>query len=87
MNECIDLVIYDRWSYMAMLGVPELMVTALPEGILIDRLLFAEARKEQAILQENCPLTVYVQNILGMLPVESLPSRTSGSNDRVERSI
>ena len=34
----MDLVTYDRWSYMTILGVLEMMATALPEGIQIDRL-------------------------------------------------
>ncbi|CAB1061173.1 hypothetical protein D1BOALGB6SA_5946 [Olavius sp. associated proteobacterium Delta 1] len=58
MDQCIDMVIFDHWSYMTMLGVPEIMSTALPEGIQIDRLLLEEGRYEKENFQENCPLTV-----------------------------
>jgi len=46
MNECPDVVIYDPWPYMTMLGVLEMMFTAMREGIQIDRLLFEESREE-----------------------------------------
>ena len=58
------MVIYDQWPYMTILGVPEMWVTALLEGIQIDRLLFEESREEQARLQENCPLTVSLQMVV-----------------------
>jgi hypothetical protein len=40
------MVIYDHWSYMTMPGAPEVMFTALREGIQIDRLLFEENPEE-----------------------------------------
>ena len=55
------MVIYGQWSYMTMHGILELMFTALREGIRIDRLLFEKSPEEQAILQENYPLTVYLK--------------------------
>jgi hypothetical protein len=62
------MVIYDQWPYMTMFGFLETMFTALREGIQIDRLLFEEGRKESAILQEDCPLTVFLQ-MAGQDPV------------------
>ena len=56
------MVIYDQWSNMAMIGIIK-VGRALREGIRIDRLLFEESREEWAILQENCPLTVYLQMV------------------------
>ncbi|MDH3884481.1 MAG: hypothetical protein OET63_09710 [Desulfobacterales bacterium] len=46
MNECNNMVTYDQWSYMTLLGSLEVMFTALREGIQIDRLLFEENREE-----------------------------------------
>ncbi len=33
MNECNTMVIYDLWSYMTMLGIIEVVLIALDEGI------------------------------------------------------
>jgi len=43
MNACNNMVIYDQWSYMTIIGSLELVFTALREEIQIDRLLFEEA--------------------------------------------
>ncbi len=43
MNGCNNMVTYDQWSYMTMLGALEVMFTALRKGIQIDRLLFEES--------------------------------------------
>jgi len=40
MNECVDVVIYDPWSYMTLAGVREMIFSAPGEGIQIGRLLF-----------------------------------------------
>jgi hypothetical protein len=56
MNSYKDMVKYDQWSNMTMSGVPEIVLTALPEEVKFERLLFAEGYEGQAILQENCPL-------------------------------
>ena len=40
------MVIYDQWSYMTMLGTPEVAITGLRKGIQIDRLSFEENREE-----------------------------------------
>lgn len=45
MNQCNNMVIYDRWSYMTMVGTLEFVFAALREGIQIDRLLFEENRE------------------------------------------
>ena len=42
MNECNNMVIYDQWSYMTMIGILEVVFIALREGIRIDRLLLCE---------------------------------------------
>ncbi|MEE4263331.1 MAG: hypothetical protein V2I56_11615 [Desulfobacteraceae bacterium] len=64
MNEHANVVIYDPWPYITMVGVLEMMFTALGEGIQIGRLLFVESREQWAILQKNCPLTVYFQKVV-----------------------
>ena len=46
MNGRNNMVIYDQWPYMTMLGILEVMFTALREGIRKDRLLFEENRDE-----------------------------------------
>jgi len=46
MNEYANVVIYDPWPYMTMVGVLEMMLTALGKGIQIGRLLFAEDREQ-----------------------------------------
>jgi hypothetical protein len=58
------MVIYDQWSNMTMFGTLEGVCTAIGEGLQIDRLLFAESPVEQAILQENCSLTDYLQMVV-----------------------
>ena len=63
MNWCHNRVLYDHWSYMTMLGILEVVFIALREGIQNVRMLFGESREEQAILQENCPLTGYLQMV------------------------
>jgi hypothetical protein len=45
MNQCNNMVIFDQWPYMTMLGALEVMFTALGEGIQIDRLLLEESRE------------------------------------------
>ena len=61
MNSCNNMVTYDQWSYVTMIGILELLFKTIGERIEIDRLLFEEGRKELAILQENCPLPVFLQ--------------------------
>ena len=46
MNECNNMVTYDQWSYMTLLGTLEVMFTALREGIQTGILLFAEGYQE-----------------------------------------
>jgi len=46
MNQWFDMVRYDHWSNMAMLGVPEMMLAVLPGRIQINMLLFVACRKE-----------------------------------------
>ena len=46
MKECNNMVIYDQWSYMTMLGALEVVFTALRKGIQIGRLSFEENREE-----------------------------------------
>ena len=46
MNEYANVVIYDPWSYMTMVGFLEMMFTALGEGVQIGRLLFEEGREQ-----------------------------------------
>jgi hypothetical protein len=46
MNECNNMVIYGQWSYMTMLGVLEVMFTALREGMRIARPLFEGNNEE-----------------------------------------
>ena len=46
MNDCVDVVIYDPWPYMTMVGVREMIFSALGEGIQIGRLLFEEGREQ-----------------------------------------
>ena len=40
------MVIYNHWSYMTMLGIPEVVLIAFRDGIQIDRLLFEESREQ-----------------------------------------
>jgi hypothetical protein len=40
MNSCNNMVIYDQWPYMTMLGILEVVFIDLREGIQIDRLFF-----------------------------------------------
>ena len=61
MNACNNMVTYDHWSYVTIIGILELAFKTLGERIQIDRLLFEEGRKESVILWEDCPLTVYLQ--------------------------
>jgi hypothetical protein len=42
MNSRNDMVIYDQWSYMTMVGVFEAVFNAFPQRIQIDRMLFEE---------------------------------------------
>ena len=46
MRKCNNMVIYDQWSYMTMLGILEVVFTALRGGIQIDRLLLEESCEE-----------------------------------------
>jgi hypothetical protein len=46
MNWYNNMVIYDQWPYMTMLGTLDVVFINLREGIQIDRLLFEEAREE-----------------------------------------
>jgi len=46
MNEYANVVIYDPWPYMTMVGVLEMMFTAPGERIQIGRLLFEEIREQ-----------------------------------------
>jgi hypothetical protein len=46
MNSCHNMVIYDQWPYMTMLGILEGVFIALREAIQIDRLLFEEGREQ-----------------------------------------
>jgi len=46
MNSCHNMVIYDQWPYMTMLGILEAVFMVLCEGIQIDRLLFEKGRDE-----------------------------------------
>ena len=46
MNGCNNMVIYGQWSYMTMLGIFEVIFTALREGIRIARPLFKQNRQE-----------------------------------------
>ncbi|MGD8264874.1 MAG: hypothetical protein PVJ22_21105 [Desulfobacterales bacterium] len=46
MNASNNMVIYDQWSHMTMLGALEVMFTALREEIQIDKLLFKENHEE-----------------------------------------
>ena len=46
MNSCNNMVIYDQWSYMTMVGILEVVFIAFRQGIQIDRLLFEESCKE-----------------------------------------
>ena len=61
MNSCNNMVKYNQWSYVTMPGILEVVFVALCEAIPIDRLLLEESPEESAILQENCPLTAYLQ--------------------------
>ena len=61
MNASNNMVIYDQWSYMTMLGILEVMFTALREGMRIARPLFEGNNEESATLRKNCPFTVYLQ--------------------------
>ena len=45
-----NMVTYDQWSYVTMIGVLESAFRTIGEKIEIDRLLFEEGRKESAIL-------------------------------------
>ena len=45
MNQRNNMVIFDQWPYMTMLGTLEEVFTALRGGIQIDRLLLEESRK------------------------------------------
>jgi hypothetical protein len=64
MNWCYNVVTYDQWSYVTMPGILEVVFVALCEAIPIDRLLFGGSPEESAILQENCPLTAYLQVVV-----------------------
>ena len=44
MNRCNNMVIYDQWPYMTMIGILEGVFIALPEEAEIDRLLSEENR-------------------------------------------
>ena len=46
MNWCHNMVIYDHWAYMTMLGILVGVFIALQKGIEIDRLLFGEDREK-----------------------------------------
>ena len=46
MNLRHNMVIYDHWSNMTMLGILVVVFIALREGIEIDRLLFGEGREK-----------------------------------------
>jgi len=48
MNSCNNMVTYDQWSYVTMIGILELAFKTIGERIEIDRLLFEEGRKELA---------------------------------------
>ena len=61
MNSCNNMVTYDQWSYVTMIGILELAFKTIGERIEIDSLLFEEGRKESAILWEDCPLPVFLQ--------------------------
>jgi hypothetical protein len=45
MNECNNVVIFDQWPYMTMLGVLEVMFIVLREKLQIGRLLLEENRE------------------------------------------
>jgi len=64
MSSCNNMIIYDQWSYVTMLGTLEVLCSAVREGIEIDRRLFAESPEEKAIWQANCPLPVYLQMVI-----------------------
>jgi len=49
---------------MTMWGTLEVLLTAVREGMQIDRRLFAESPEKQAIWQVNCPLSVYLQMVM-----------------------
>jgi len=42
MNSRNDMVIYDQWSYMTMVGIFEVLFNAFRQRIQIDRMLFEE---------------------------------------------
>jgi hypothetical protein len=42
MSSCSDMVIFDQWSYMTMIGILEAVFKALHQRIQIDRMLFEE---------------------------------------------
>ena len=46
MSASNNMVIYDQWSHMTMLGALEVMFTALLEEIQIDKMLFKENYEE-----------------------------------------
>jgi hypothetical protein len=46
MNERNNMVIYDQWSYMTMLGIHIVVFIALGEGIQKNSLLFVERWEE-----------------------------------------
>ena len=46
MNSGSNMVIYDQWSYMTMLGTFDVVLRAFREGMQIDRLLFEKSREE-----------------------------------------
>ena len=59
------MVIYDQWSYMAMFEPLKSGLQLCLRGYqLTDCLLLVKSREEQAILQENCSLTVYLQMVV-----------------------